>query len=486
MRVLMVLLDTLRYDAMGFNPGGWARTPNLDRLARRSVVFDRAYLGSYPCMPARRDLFTGRFEFCERGWGPLEPADASLPALVSEQHGITSMLVTDHYHLWEKGSGNYHFDFSGYEFVRGQEYDKWRVEPLGPGSRGPSALEAGHLEAGLFEQNQRNVAHRRDERDFFPAQVFGAAASWVERNREREDWLLFVDCFDPHEPFDPPAHYRAVYDAGYTGPPVEWATYGWSGLSPEQIRQLRALYAAELTMVDRWFGELVFKLEQLGQLEETMIVVTTDHGFMLGEHDTIGKPWAALSDSNLYEEISHVPLLIHHPALVEPGRRVGDLVQPVDLFPTVLEAFGIAAPAGVHGRSLFPYLTADVSAPPPEVACYGRFGESLNVTDGEWTLFLWPPGERNEPLLWHSPTPPQFGPYEVAGPPADGAWPVTCARGAMSTQLFHTRDDPGQQRDLARQHPEHVARLRHAARAFLERVGAPQDQYERLGVTEPP
>src|SRR5947209_19143970 len=107
MKVILVLIDTLRHDFMGFNHNAWVKTPNMDRLAGKSCVFDNAYLGSYPCMPARRDLWTGRFEFPFRGWGPLEYNDQDLPKVLTIEHGVPSMLVTDHYHLWEAGSGNY-------------------------------------------------------------------------------------------------------------------------------------------------------------------------------------------------------------------------------------------------------------------------------------------------------------------------------------------------------------------------------------------
>src|ERR671916_2893882 len=207
MKVVALLLDTLRYDFMGFNSNQWI-TPNMDRLAASSIVFDKAYLGSYPCMPARRDLWTGKFEFPFRGWGPLEYDDEDLAKVLTAHKwprnpprtpplagnsvrrsdaadgpGLTSMLITDHYHLWERGSGNYHFDFSGYEFIRGQEYDKWKVEP--GGSPNPvEGKQVGHLPSGYFELNQRNVKFRETERDYFPAMLMTRAADWVEKNGE--------------------------------------------------------------------------------------------------------------------------------------------------------------------------------------------------------------------------------------------------------------------------------------------------------------
>lgn len=486
MKVITLLIDSLRYDYLGFNGNSWIETPNLDRLAAKSTIFDRAYLGSYPCMPARRDLLTGRFEFTHRGWGPLEYDDVDLPQVLTEQKATTSMIVTDHFHLWEKGSGNYHFNFSGYDFIRGQEYDQWQVWPGGESNQ-LGSKQADHLAEGYFEQNRRNASVRHEEEDYAPAQVMSKAADWIRKNRDRENFFLMVDSFDPHEPFDPPQHYVDKYSPDYQGDEIIWPTYGWNQLSPEETRHMRALYAGEVTMTDRWVGHLLDTLEELGLMNETLIIITTDHGFMLGEHNTIGKPWAAISDSNMYQEICHIPLAIYHPDAPEPGRRVDHLVQLVDLYPTILEAFGIAPPANLHGSSLLP-IVLDQN-PPEQIrrsACFGRFGESLNVTDGEWTLFIWPPGDANEPLWWHSQFPPAFGPYRSEGPkisdfPHD-KFPVECARGDMYTQLFNVVSDPQQQDDRTTDHPEIVERMQALAVEFLTSIGAPDEQFERLGL----
>jgi arylsulfatase A-like enzyme len=487
MNVILILVDTLRYDFMGFNGNTWVRTPNMDRLARRSLVFDRAYLGSYPCMPARRDLWTGNFEFPFRGWGPLEYNDRDLARVLTSENGIPSMLVTDHYHLWHGGSGNYFFDFTGYDFIRGQENDQWfpalDLEPyqLSKGS------QAQHTPADYFAAYKRNVKFRASERDYFPAMVMERAAQWVEENQGQGNYLLVIDCFDPHEPFDPPRHYLDLYDPDWDGGELIWPTYGRSQYSARETQHIRARYAAELTLTDRWLGHFLDTLELTGEMDRSMVVLTTDHGFMLGEHGLIGKPWSAISDSNLYQELVHVPLVMFHPQLREPGGRSQDLVQMVDLFPTVLEVFGMRAP-DADGRSLMPILTGSENAGTGrEIACFGRFGEAVNLTDGEWTLFIWPNGPLNEPLNWYSQLPPRYGHAHADGPkvpvsPLD-RWPVNCARGSMQTQLFNIAADPAQGHDMAPDRPDVVARLKRQAGAFLTEVGAPAEQFERLDLS---
>ncbi|MFZ5825717.1 MAG: sulfatase [Bacillota bacterium] len=483
MNTILVLIDTLRRDHLGCYGNPWIQTPNFDRFAARSTVFEQAYIGSYPCMPARRDLWTGRMEFPFRGWGPLEPAETEIAGL-TKAAGRTSMLITDHFHLWERGSGNYHFAFSGVEFIRGQENDNWITDPTLPIPY-PAAPEklAKHARPGSWERYCRNTAHFGAEEDYFAPQVFGKAVEWVERNRSEQDFFLMLDCFDPHEPFDPPERYRELYMQNYTGERVIWPTYGRCTLSPEELAYVRAMYAAEVTMVDHWFGRLLDKVEELGLDKNTAIIVATDHGHMFGEHGIMGKPGSHLGDSNLYHELAHVPLMIYLPG-AEP-RRVNGLVQLVDLFPTMCELMNLPVPDGIQGRSLMPVLT-EGRVPDREIAMYGRFGEAINVTDGEWTLFLWPPGEANTPLYWYSTQPPQFGKVRATGPmepsPQGYRYPVDVARGPSRSALYHLPSDPGQNTNLYDREPGQVARLVGALKQHLHAIDAPPEIAERLGI----
>ena len=111
---------------LGCYGGTSIATPNFDRFARRAVTFDNHYVGSLPCMPARRDLHTGRLNFLHRSWGPLEPFDNSFPEQMRDA-GIHTHLVTDHMHYFEDGGATYHGRFRTCDFIRGQEYDPWKA-----------------------------------------------------------------------------------------------------------------------------------------------------------------------------------------------------------------------------------------------------------------------------------------------------------------------------------------------------------------------
>jgi arylsulfatase A-like enzyme len=235
-------------------------------------------------------------------------------------------------------------------------------------------------------------------------------------------------------------------------------------------------------MVDHWLGHLINNLEHLGLMEDTMIIVVTDHGHLFGEHGMIGKPWSDLGDSNMYQELAHIPLLIYHPN-GQKGKRVSHLAQPVDLFATILDGFNIPLPAETHGQSLLPYiLHTDEGAPIRETAVFGRYGEAMNITDGEWTLYLWPPGEKNEPLYWYSHLPPQFGDVHVDDDFDGVRYSAHVTRGPMSSALYNIKDDPQQEHNLYDQHPEVVDRLKAQMRDFLLSIDAPSEQLNRIGL----
>ena len=123
MRTIFVLFDSLNRSALSCY-GGSISTPNFDRFAARSTVFENHFVGSMPCMPARRDMHTGRLNFLHRSWGPLEPFDDSFVVNLLEK-GIYTHLSSDHNHYFEDGGATYHNRYNSYDFIRGQESDPW-------------------------------------------------------------------------------------------------------------------------------------------------------------------------------------------------------------------------------------------------------------------------------------------------------------------------------------------------------------------------
>src|ERR1700722_700770 len=137
MKTLFLVLDTVRADYLGCYGNRWVQTPNLDRLSSAGFTFDNHWVGSLPCMPARREFMTGRHNFLFRGWGPIEPYDDTLPRELRKQ-GVFTHLLTDHDHYFELGGENYHTAFNTWEFLHGREHDTWaaHVDRVAVGSAG--------------------------------------------------------------------------------------------------------------------------------------------------------------------------------------------------------------------------------------------------------------------------------------------------------------------------------------------------------------
>jgi arylsulfatase A-like enzyme len=392
MRAIFVLFDSLNRTALGCYGSGAVKTPNFDRFAQRAVTFDRHFVGSLPCMPARRDLHTGRLNFMHRSWGPLEPFDNSFPEMMRER-GIHTHLITDHLHYFEDGGSTYHTRFKTWDFIRGQEYDPWKAMVAPPIERLREKYDQRHydLDKGLKTRNGwkklQSVVNRefvRNEQDFPGPQCFKAAFDFLDLNRTADDWFLMLECFDPHEPFAAPERFKEQYRTGWNGGVLDWPLYEKVKDRPEEIAEIRANYAALVAMCDDYFGKLLDYFDKHDLWKDTALILSTDHGFLLAEHDWWGKNLMPY-----YAEISHIPLMVHHPATAgQAGARRTALTQTIDLMPTFLDLFGVAVPPEVQGRSLLPLLQDEQRL--RDVAIFGMFGGPIGATDGRYTYYLYP------------------------------------------------------------------------------------------------
>jgi arylsulfatase A-like enzyme len=228
MRCVFLLFDSLNRHMIGPHGGTRIRTPGFDRLAARSATFDRHYVGSLPCMPARRDMQSGRLSFLHRSWGPLEPFDNAFPELLYRA-GVYSHLVTDHCHYWHDGGATYHNRYDTYELVRGQEKDPWKamVQPHWERLREKYHERQFHTDRrGNFRNHMVNREFIKEERDFPSVQCFARGLEFLDRNRDADDWLLQIETFDPHEPFHAPERFREAFKTGWNGPIRDWPRYG--------------------------------------------------------------------------------------------------------------------------------------------------------------------------------------------------------------------------------------------------------------------
>ena len=190
------------------------------------------------------------------------------------------------------------------------------------------------------------AAHWETERDTFVARTMQRAADWLEANHTHEKFFLYIDTFDPHEPWDPPAHYVNMYNPGYTGEVIDHPIYDYCDyLSAEEIKHTRALYAGEVTLMDTWVGHLLEKVANLGLWEDTAVIFMSDHGHYIGDHGRIGKSGQGPDgDWPYYEEVSHTAFMGYVPGSNAAGKRTKVLTQPVDFMPTILDLAGIKKP----------------------------------------------------------------------------------------------------------------------------------------------
>jgi len=493
--VLVLLLDSLNRHMLGSYGGSEFDTPNLDRLAARSLRFQHHFAGSLPCMPARHDILCGALDFLWRPWGSIELWEEPITVPLRE-HGVVTKLVTDHPHLFEVGGENYHTDFTAWDYQRGHESDPWRTHPdpswIGAPSFGRPTMPY-ETSRGWF----------RGEDDFPGPRTMAAAARWLDEEApDNSRFLLFVDEFDPHEPFDTPEPYASMYDPGWEGPHLIWPPYAKAVLergvlTPDQARQVRANYGAKLTMIDAWLGRLLDILERRGLWESTAVVLCTDHGHYLGERDIWGKPGVPL-----YEPMVHIPLFVAWPG--QDGRDVNALTTSVDLHATMLDVFDAEAGHRTHGTSLVPVIEGDA----PEVREHvlaGVWGREVHLVTKERKYCRAPAGD-NAPLsVWSNrwSTMPVVGFPQLKMPPPDDRAVLDRMPGSTipvirqpfgvgdalpfwgygqfdGNHLYALAEDPAEEHDRAgdRGEKEAADQLREA----LVAVEAPDDQLVRLGL----
>lgn len=393
MRTVFVLFDSLNRTALGCYGGTQVATPNFDRFAERALSYDNHYVGSLPCMPARRDMHTGRLNFMHRSWGPIEPYDNCMPEML-HRSGVHSHLISDHFHYFEDGGATYHSRFKTWEFIRGQENDPWiaMVEP--PIERFRAKYDTRHYDVPANAkrlQHQVNREFLRDEADFPGPKCFERAFRFLDLNREADDWFLQLECFDPHEPFHAPERFLDAVGFDYDGPILDWPNYAPVTESPEEIAAIRANYAALVAMCDAYFGKLLDYFDQHDLWKDTCLIVTTDHGFLLSEHDWWGK-----NQMPYYEEISHIPMMVHHPERPQDaGKRTDCLTQTPDLMPTILGLHGLRPPPEVTGRDIHDIVDGRAER---DAVAFGMFGGPVGVTDGQYSYFRYPEDLRSESL----------------------------------------------------------------------------------------
>jgi len=364
MNFILICLDTYRADcvaALGRNDV--IQTPNLDALAREGVVFENAFGEGQPTIEYRRALVTGMRTFPwrhdydtrglwpnGRGWHKICPEHDTLAEILLE-NGYTTGFYADTYHMF-KPTQNFTRGFTSWEFVRGQESDNYRSGPLDAIDLSKYTRPGAGPGTGVLVQYLLNMQDRKTEEDWTSAQAFRGAIRFLEDNRDNQPFFLWVDSFDPHEPWDPPTRFADLYDPDWDEP---WEPiHGWGNADEKLKARAKALYYGECTFVDKWVGHLLDKLEDLHLADDTLVVVTSDHGTELWDHGVVSKGRHGCR----YRHNSEILCLMRLPGKAHAGERVTAFVQNHDIVPTALDVLGIEH-GPVDGQSVHPLITGE-------------------------------------------------------------------------------------------------------------------------------
>ncbi len=375
--ILWIMSDQLRYDCVGANGNAIIKTPNLDRLAAESANFSRAFVQAPVCVPSRASFFTGRYPHSHRNrvnYTPLAASEVLLPAML-QRAGYRTALVGKTHLYYRYPPTTDEARRTGFDLVdlhdgagftdEWSDYAKWRQahDPLREIPYRRLARTVPKLRAGLPpDANPFRAAI--DERF--------TETTWTGlRTRERlkeltagdRPFFLFCSFWKPHGPYDVPAPFDSMYShveiplpapetaetIGRLPPPVQKLIL--RGKKPEYDMDRRTLewlyrsYYGTVSHLDREVGLVLDALKEAGAAKNTIVVFSSDHGDQLLEHGLTGK--------NLFFEASiHVPLMIHFPGRVRPGRHDA-LAESVDVLPTLFELIGLPEPVECQGRNLF-------------------------------------------------------------------------------------------------------------------------------------
>jgi arylsulfatase A-like enzyme len=485
MKTIMLMFDSLNRHMLPPYGCDWVHAPNFERLAKKTVTFAKCYGGSLPCMPARRELHTGRYNFLHRSWGPLEPFDDSMPQIL-KNNGVHTHLVTDHYHYWEDNAATYHSKFKTWESVRGQEGDAWKGEIRDPDI--PNTLN--NRDPERCRQDWINRKYMNTEEQHPMTQTIGLGLDFIQKNSSEDNWFLQLECFSPHEPFFSPQKYKDLYPHDYIGPHFDWPGYKQVDESSELVEHIRYEYAAVVSMCDNYLGKVLDTMDELNLWEDTMLIVNTDHGFLLGEHG-----WWAKNIMPHYNEIANIPLFIWDPRSDKKGSENECLVQTIDIAPTILEFFQVEIPEHMMGHPLRDAIAKD--QPIRKAALFGIHGGHVNCTDGQYVYMRAPVNEPGKPL-YHYTLMPSFGfnltPVELLNN-MELVEPFEFTKGCQvlkieskfsfgggqhHTLLFDVENDPKQEHPISNTKIEE--KMENYMVSIMRANDAPSEQYERYGL----
>jgi arylsulfatase A-like enzyme len=445
--VLLLIVDSVRSDFVAAYGAPQVQTPTIDALAAQGLRFSRFFPEAMPTVPARRTIMTGRRIFPFRHWkrapdlgrGPGSAPIDDLGQLFTvhlKRAGYWTASTSDNPFLgFTKSWRPFRLTFDRYISIIGHS-----------GSRGDPAMVSDRLlsrwlPSGLRDDERyvkgmrrflANTGYGRDDSESGAARVYRNAIKLMEEAADKQPFALVVDSFDPHEPWSPPQQFVRLYaDPSYDGANPGTAVYGRadSYLRVPELRQMRAVYAAALTIGDKWLGEFMARFRELELHENTVVMLVSDHGLLLGD-----RGWTGKIAQELHPELIQVPCIIVHPEGKAAGTTSSWFASTHDVAPTLMSMAGVPVPAGMDGQDLSPLFDGETL--PERPFAYGGYFNHFFVRDDQWSY--------------------------VADNRGEGR------------QLYDLTLDPAELNDVASDHPDVHEEL-HAR--LLERIGGPPPYY---------
>ena len=440
--ILWFCTDQQRFDTLGAYGNEFVDTPNLDRLAQSGVLFENCYSQSPVCTPSRASFLTGRYPRttrCRQNGQAIPKDELLVTKTLADQGYVTGLAGKLHLapnnpsyckggeERIEDGYFDFHWSHDSDDQWPTNEYHQWlREKGLDYGTEPTPQFEG--VQFGMPEEGHQTT---------WCAQK---AITFIESNASYDyPWLFSLNSFDPHHPFDPPRSYLEKYldrlgeiptpnyEEGelrdkpsfqridHRGAYGGSAGFDYEGMSVDDHRLTRAAYWSMVELIDRQFGRIMDVLERTGQLEDTLVIFTSDHGEMLGDHGLY------LKGPYFYEPAVHVPLIVSWPERVEGERRSGALVELTDLAPTILEGLGLPLAEGIQGQSLWPLLAGESPLDEHRDSVYGEYYNAMP---------------------WHE------DPAAQATMVYDGRYKLVQMHGLEEGELYDLGEDPGENRNL--------------------------------------
>lgn len=334
--VVIFMMDTQGSRNMSCYGYRLKTSPNIDRIAEEGALFLNHFVTSPWTLPSHASLFTGRYESGHGAGAQHESLEPGLPQMgeIFTRNGYRTLALCNNTWAYESGPNACYSPGSGFEeHIRYNQADYKAVDPYIPSSD-PNFQDKGSLKA------------------------IGLAKKWIDDNKVGREtpFLMFINCLEPHDPYRPPEPFRSQFLCGreYENPPEKWQAYATAGVvcpTFDDWAYQRMLYDASTATLDDRIGKLTQELKDRGLYDDTIFIVTGDHGDVIGEQVR----YAYHSQNGVWDYTCKTPLVIRYPKAFKPGTRCDEMVQINDLFPTLMELCGIEdaeASASIQGESL--------------------------------------------------------------------------------------------------------------------------------------